>query len=203
MKAIYSLCSTLFFTLGSCDSSTKAYKNGDIIFQISLSAQSKAIQLATQSQYSHCGIIYQKGNEYFVFEAVQPVKLTPLKEWIARGENHHYVIKRLKNAQSILSPKVLVSMQKEGEKLRGKKYDIYFGWDDQRIYCSELIWKIYKRGANIEIGKLQKLKDFDLDNEVVREKLKERYGKTIPLNEKVISPASIFDDSQLIEVGRN
>lgn len=203
MKAIYSLCSALFFTLGSCDSSTKAYKNGDIIFQISLSAQSKAIQLATQSQYSHCGIIYQKGNEYFVFEAVQPVKLTPLKEWIARGENHHYVIKRLKNAQSILSPKVLVSMQKEGEKLRGKKYDIYFGWDDQRIYCSELIWKIYKRGANIEIGKLQKLKDFDLDNEVVREKLKERYGKTIPLNEKVISPASIFDDSQLIEVGRN
>ncbi|MDI9879215.1 YiiX family permuted papain-like enzyme [Flectobacillus longus] len=203
MKVIYSLCSALFFTLGSCDSSTKAYKNGDIIFQISLSAQSKAIQLATQSQYSHCGIIYQKGNEYFVFEAVQPVKLTPLKEWIARGENHHYVIKRLKNAQSILSPKVLVSMQKEGEKLRGKKYDIYFGWDDQRIYCSELIWKIYKRGANIEIGKLQRLKDFDLDNEVVREKLKERYGKTIPLNEKVISPASIFDDSQLIEVERN
>jgi uncharacterized protein YycO len=49
-------------------------------------------------------------------------------------------------------------MQKEGEKLRGKKYDIYFGWDDQRIYCSELVWKIYKRGANIEIGKLQRLK---------------------------------------------
>lgn len=187
----------------SCHSSTKVYKNGDIIFQISLSAQSKAIQLATQSQYSHCGIIYQKGNEYFVFEAVQPVKLTPLKEWIARGKNQHYVIKRLKNARSILTPKVLVSMQKEGEKLRGKKYDIYFGWDDQRIYCSELVWKIYKRGANIEIGKLERLRDFDIDHKVVRKKLKERYGERIPLSEKVISPASIFEDSQLIEVERN
>ena len=201
MKSI--LCFALFFVLESCHSSTKAYKNGDIIFQISLSAQSKAIQLATQSQYSHCGIIYQKGNEYFVFEAVQPVKLTPLKEWIARGKNQHYVIKRLKNAQSILTPKVLVSMQKEGEKLRGKKYDIYFGWDDQRIYCSELVWKIYKRGANIEIGKLQRLRDFDIDHKVVRKKLKERYGDRIPLSEKVISPASIFEDSQLIEVERN
>ncbi|NBB29323.1 YiiX family permuted papain-like enzyme [Cellulophaga sp. BC115SP] len=201
MKSI--LCFALFFVLESCHSSTKAYKNGDIIFQISLSAQSKAIQLATQSQYSHCGIIYQKGKEYFVFEAVQPVKLTPLKEWIARGKNQHYVIKRLKNAQSILTPKVLVSMQKEGEKFRGKKYDIYFGWDDQRIYCSELVWKIYKRGANIEIGKLQRLRDFDIDHKVVRKKLKERYGERIPLSEKVISPASIFEDSQLIEVERN
>lgn len=201
MKSI--LCYALFFVLESCHSSTKVYKNGDIIFQISLSAQSKAIQLATQSQYSHCGIIYQKGNEYFVFEAVQPVKLTPLKEWIARGKNQHYVIKRLKNAQSILTPKVLVSMQKEGEKLRGKKYDIYFGWDDQRIYCSELVWKIYKRGANIEIGKLQRLRDFDIENKLVRKKLKERYGDRIPLSEKVISPASIFEDSQLIEVERN
>ena len=94
-------------------------------------------------------------------------------------------------------------MQKEGKKLQGKKYDIYFGWDDQRIYCSELIWKIYKRGANIEIGKLQRLKDFDLENKLVRKKLEERYGKRIPLGEKVISPASIFEDSQLVEVDRN
>lgn len=203
MKSIFCLCYALFFTLGSCHSSTKSYKNGDLIFQISRSSQSKAIQLATHSKYSHCGIIYQKGTEYFVFEAVQPVKLTPLNEWIARGEKHHFVVKRLKNAESILTPKVLDAMQKEGKKLQGKKYDIYFGWDDQRIYCSELIWKIYKRGANIEIGKLQRLKDFDLENKLVRKKLEERYGKRIPLSEKVISPASIFEDSQLVEVDRN
>ena len=49
-------------------------KNGDIIFQTSLSAQSKAIQLATKSKYSHCGLIFKEKNTYYVFEAIQPVK---------------------------------------------------------------------------------------------------------------------------------
>jgi hypothetical protein len=53
-------------------------QNGDIIFQTSLSTQSKAIQLATNSPYSHCGIIYKDGEKFYVFEAVQPVKKTPL-----------------------------------------------------------------------------------------------------------------------------
>ena len=38
-------------------------KNGDLIFQTSLSGQSKAIQLATDSKYSHCGLIYKDGND--------------------------------------------------------------------------------------------------------------------------------------------
>src|SRR5690606_1742654 len=67
-------------------------RNGDLIFQTSLSAQSKAIQLATNSKYSHCGIIYCDNGQSYVFEAVQPIKTTALDEWIARGENGHYVI---------------------------------------------------------------------------------------------------------------
>ena len=38
----------------------KKIKNGDIIFQTSKSSQSKAIQLATNSKYSHMGIISWK-----------------------------------------------------------------------------------------------------------------------------------------------
>ena len=51
-------------------------REGDLIFQTSLSGQSRAIQLATHSQYSHCGIIHLKGTDYFVYEAVEPVKWT-------------------------------------------------------------------------------------------------------------------------------
>lgn len=49
-------------------------KNGDLIFQTSLSGQSKAIQIATKSKYSHCGIIYIDNGRFYVFEAIQPVK---------------------------------------------------------------------------------------------------------------------------------
>src|SRR5690606_18770234 len=99
-------------------------KNGDLIFQTSLSGQSKAIQLATNSKYSHCGIIYSDNGHFYVFEAVQPVKTTPLDKWIARGENGHYVVKRLKDADQFLTTETLQKMKQEGERFIGKNYDL-------------------------------------------------------------------------------
>ncbi|MDR3626455.1 MAG: YiiX/YebB-like N1pC/P60 family cysteine hydrolase [Ignavibacteriaceae bacterium] len=129
-------------------------KDGDIIFQTSLSRQSKAIQLVTYSKYSHCGIIYKINDDYMVFEAVQPIRYTPLAKWIARGDDNHFVIKRLNNADSILTPDNVKKMLKAGESFKGKDYDIYFERSDKNIYCSELIWKVYKRTLGFEIEKL-------------------------------------------------
>ena len=178
-------------------------KNGDLIFQTSRSGQSKAIQLATKSKYSHCGIIYKDGNDCYVFEAVQPVKRTPLDSWIARGQDGKYAIKRLKNADQVLTPTTLIKMKQVGDQFNGKNYDRTFEWSDDRIYCSELIWKIYERATGIEIGKLEKLSNFDLTNEAVLKIMKERYGNKIPTEEIVISPASIFDSELLITVKSN
>ncbi|MES2621181.1 MAG: YiiX family permuted papain-like enzyme [Bacteroidota bacterium] len=178
-------------------------KNGDLIFQTSLSGQSRAIQLATKSKYSHCGLIYKEGNRFYVFEAIQPVKRTPLDKWIARGQDGKYVIKRLKNADQILTPTTLKKMQQVGDKFNGKNYDLTFEWSDDKIYCSELIWKVYQRATGIEIGKLEKLSDFDLTNEAVKKKMKERYGEKFPTEEIVISPASVFDSELLTTVKSN
>jgi len=185
--------------LGSLKLEQKIH-NGDIIFQTSKSSQSKAIQFATNSKYSHMGIIYENDGKYFVYEAVQPVKLTPLKEWINRGENGHYVIKRLENAKAILTPEMLSKMKRVGDKYKGKSYDIYFEWSDDKIYCSELVWKMYKESADIEIGKLEQLSDFDLSNDIVKAKMKERYGDNIPMDEKVITPAAMFNSDKLITI---
>ena len=178
-------------------------KNGDLIFQTSLSSQSQAIQLATNSKYSHCGIVYIENGQFYVFEAIQPVKTTPLDKWIARGKDGHYVIKRLKNADQILTEETLQKMKAVGEKFRGKNYDLTFEWSDDKIYCSELIWKIYQRATGIELGKLQKLSEFDLTNDLVKKKIKERYGDKIPTEETVISPDALFDSELLITVKEN
>ena len=97
-----------------------------------------------------------------------------------------------------MTREALWNMKVLGEMFSGKKYDLFFDWSDDKIYCSELIWKIYQRGAGTEIGKLQKLKDFDLSSPAVKQKMKERYGNNIPMDETVISPAAIFD-SELVE----
>jgi len=177
-----------------------AFQDGDIIFQTSNSSQSKAIQLATQSVYSHMGIIYQIDGEWMVYEAIQPVQLTALSTWIARGKEQHYVVKRLRQSEEVLTPSAIAKMKAFGEGFHGKAYDIYFEWSDERIYCSELVWKIYKHATGIEIGQLEELKDFDLSSKAVQDKMQERYGSNIPMNEKVISPAAIFQSPLLLTV---
>lgn len=178
----------------------KKLKSGDIIFQTSKSQQSKAIQLATHSKYSHVGIVYVENDRILVYEAVQPVKLTPLSEWINRGEKKHFVVKRLKESDKYLTNSNLMNMKSIGEKYIGKNYDIYFEWSNDKIYCSELVWKIYKEAIGIEIGNLQTLKEFDLENEIVKEIMQKRYGETIPLNEKVISPSEMFNSDKLVTI---
>jgi hypothetical protein len=179
---------------------TSQLRDGDLIFHTSLSAQSQAIQLATHSPYSHCGILYQKEGQWQVFEAVQPVQLTPLAAWIARGKDAHFVTKRLRDAATALTPAALTRLKTAGQPLLGRRYDLYFGWDDDRIYCSELIWKVYERGIGRRIGQLQQLRDFDLSHPAVQAKLRERYGRHLPLAETVISPVSLFNSPELVTV---
>ncbi len=191
---------SFLFSTSFTSKSSESFQNGDIIFQTSQSKQCTAVQIATRSIYSHCGIIYIEKNKVFVYEAVGPVKMTPFNEWIQHGKDSKYVVKRLKNASTELTPTIFAKVKASGEKYKGKSYDLYFGWSDEKIYCSELVWKIYKQGANIEVGKLQKLKEFDLSSKEVKAIIKERYGDNIPLDEIVISPKSIFDSELLVTV---
>lgn len=175
-------------------------QDGDIIFQTSASGQSKAIQIATGSKYSHMGIVCRQDEGLMVYEAIQPVKLTPLNDWIARGMDGHYVVKRLKNAEEILTPETVKQMKTVGNEYLNKDYDIYFEWSDEKIYCSELVWKIYKKSTGIEIGELDKLSNFNLSDPIVRQKIEERFGNNLPLNETVISPSAMFDSDKLVTV---
>lgn len=149
------------------------------------------------------GILYVIHGKYYVYEAVQPVTLTPLEIWIRRGLNHFCMVKRLKDASALLTPEILKKMRAEGEKFKGRDYDMYFEWSDERIYCSELVWKIYKRGAGAEIGKLKKIRDFDLSSPVVQKKMEERYGKRIPWDEWAVSPADMLHSERLFTVSEN
>ena len=175
-------------------------QNGDIIFQTSQSSLSDAIQRATKSKYSHMGIVNINNGQPFVFEAVEPVKLTPFHDWVARGEGGYYVVKRLANAKERLTPKAIERMLKVGRMFEGKHYDHYFEWSDDRIYCSELVWKIYKRALDLKIGKLQTMQEFDFSDPLVQEKVRERFGDSLPKTETVISPAAIFASELLVTV---
>ena len=198
-RRVRAVIAALIFFSVSCGAET-IFQEGDIIFQTSKSAQSKAIRLATKSKYSHMGILFMKDGALCVLEAVEPVKYTPLSEWLERGEGGHYAVMRLAGAGGAINENSIKKLRQTGEGFLGRHYDPYFEWSDERIYCSELVWKIYQRALGIEIGSLAPLGSFDLSSREVQAKIKERYGNKLPLKEKAISPAAMFASPKLVKV---
>jgi cell wall-associated NlpC family hydrolase len=194
------MISSLLLPLLLVSTATPAVRDGDIVFQTSVSSQSAAIQKATRSPWSHMGIVFFRDRAPFVYEAVEPVKATPLAQWVARGVGGRVVVKRLKDAASALTPDALRALRREIERMVGRHYDLAFGWSDDRIYCSELVWKAYDRALGRRIGRLQRLRDFDLEEPLVKRSLKERYGASVPLDEPVISPGAMYESEELVTV---
>ena len=127
------------------DAETAGILPGDLIFQESRSGQAAAIMEVTRSRYSHCGIVVKRGNDLFVAEAIDPVRVvdTPadalrsLKDWIKAGKDAHAVIKRVHGG---LSPERLEQLEQSMRRFQGKPYDTLFQWSDDKIYCSEFIY---------------------------------------------------------------
>jgi len=187
------------FLIVFCSCSQQKLQDGDIIFQSSTSQQSKAIEIATNSPYSHCGIVFYENGEAYVYEAVQPVGKRSLEDWIASGVDGKYKIKRLKD-KSKLTPEKLKEMRNYSLTHFGKNYDGYFNWSDKEMYCSELVWKIYKVNLDVSLAKPLPLKEFNIDAVEVRKVMQKRYGNQIPYDELMISPAQIFQSPLLEDV---
>jgi len=97
-------------------------------------------------------------------------------------------------------------MRRLGTSWLGKPYDLQFRWDDGRLYCSELVYKLYERAAGIRIGTLRKAKHFKLGSREVQRLRAQRFGGAKPSfdpEETVISPQSMFEDPRLITVFEN
>ena len=200
-KSFLSVFFLVFSSLLARCSAADTLREGDILFQSNISPQCQAIKAATHSPYTHCGMILKKDGALYVYEALEPVMYTPLDEWVARS-NKHYVAKRLKDT-SLVTPAVIAKMKKAGEKYRGKHYDPYFEWSDERIYCSELVWKLYKETTGLELGVPLPLSSYYLSSDIVKKTMAQRYGNKIPLNEKMIAPSGIFESGLLMTVYSN
>jgi hypothetical protein len=152
-------------------------KEGDIVFVFSKSRQSPFIAYATGSLYTHCGIIVTKENNLYVLEASNCVKLTPYKEFIKYARWGHYDRIRI----------VPNNIKIDYEKYLGKKYDLQFDFNNNKMYCSELVYLIYKEQFNIELCKPKQIKEYNILG--LGNLLKNR---NMSLDSYVVAPYDIF-----------
>lgn len=134
-----------------------------------------------------------------VYEAVNPVKITSLDNWINRGQNKSYRVLRYRTK---LSSEQIQAIKSYSQKQLGKSYDLKFQWSDGKMYCSELVWKAYK-AAGIELCKPNKFSDYNINSPLARQAIRQRYGKSINLDEPVVAPSDIFNSWSLRVVKSN
>jgi hypothetical protein len=189
---IFSLVLSLIIVLSACSQETGfEFQEGDIILQSLNSMQCEAVKAATNSDYSHCGIVIEDGGKLVIYEAVGPVKKTEIKAFTDSGTNGHYVVLRSKDKK--IDPS---EMRAYCNSELGKPYDIYFNWDDTELYCSEFVWKAYA-ACGIEVCSTRPLKDYDLSSPLVKRIMNERYGTEIPYSEPMVAPSNLFESNQL------
>ena len=169
-------------------------KEGDLYFQsLPRNAVVNAIEGASESPYSHFGILVRKGDEWFVLEAIGPVMETPLAKWITQARDRHYDVFRLKVEHERNIPAFI----KAAKEYMGRPYDIRYRMDDKKIYCSELIFKGYRDATGKSLGKLVKFGDLKW---VRHTPVILAIEGSIPLNRIMITPRHLSEAKQLEKV---
>jgi hypothetical protein len=164
---------------------------GDLYFQsLPRNAVIDAIEGASESPYSHCGILVRKGGGWFVLEAIGPVRETPLAKWIKQARDRHYDVFRLREKHEVHIPEYI----KAARKYLGRPYDIRYRMDDEKIYCSELIFKSYRDATGEQLGKLVKFGDLKWGRHVP---IIIAIEGSIPVNRIMITPRHLSEAKQL------
>lgn len=168
-------------------------RDGDIVFQQTGGEQGRAVRLATNSPWTHVGVLFQEKGRWMVYEAVGPVRSLPFEEWTAHGENGTWVAKRWVGADTTEATTLRDALKRAGERFRGLPYDLGFRWSDERIYCSELVWKMYAEGLGIHLCEPLPMKTYALASPTVQKVMRDRYGDTPPLDEPMVAPGALFN----------
>ena len=194
----------------------KSFKRGDIIFQTSRSGQSLAISLASKSPFSHMGIVDRdEYGELVVLEATATTRATPLLNWVKKGLGERIAVYRFPDLTDASADAISSAARKHF----GKKYDPFFYSSEDELYCSELVYLAFKAGANLELGKYQKVNSLDLDSFAARNVIRGRWNRyplcanggakdfescfAIIQQQDLITPESIARDDRLVKVYSN
>jgi permuted papain-like amidase YaeF/Yiix C92 family enzyme len=187
--------------------------DGDLVFQTSTNSQAIPILVATAHPFTHTGLIAHDGGNIVVIEAGRTVTATSLANWVRRGLLRRVAIYRDANLTAEQRAKIVAA----AKNLYGRPYDIFFSFNNDAIYCSELAYLAYKE-VGIEIGTIQKVSELNFDNRFVKKLIQQRWQRDpectsrhydfeqcydLILHQDLVTPVSIANDGQFERIYSN
>ena len=172
---------------------------GDVVFQYTNTRTAKLVEHVTGSRVTHVGIVIKRKGRTYVLEASGPVKYTPFRKFLAKSKKNWFTIKKPKKK---LTKKQQNMLRRNAKKWVGKPYDIKFLWDNNKIYCSELVYKMYSE-IGIDLGGKQKIEEVlgprGTHGRVIKYYIKKYHKsyKKIPLKQTIVTPIRMFHSEKL------
>jgi hypothetical protein len=165
---------------------------GDIVFQaLPPNDLTRAIEGATGSSLSHCGVVALDRGRWVVIEALGTVRETPLEQWIGRGRLGYVLACRLDDRFRGDIPAFIAACRT----YLGRPYDTRYRMDDEAIYCTELPYKAFRQVTEQQLGELVRLGD--LRWQPYEQTIRKYEGGDPPLERLMITPRDMAEAEQL------
>lgn len=159
------------------------FQDGDLLFVSCGGRLCRVIEDVTDSPFSHVGMIRGSGAEAQVIEAFGPVGEVPLQEFLARSDGEFTLMRWVGEPAERVG-----DIQQAIRAMYGRPYDARYRWDDEAIYCSELIYKGLEAATGIRAAPLRKLGELNVEPH--REFIVGLEG-SLPLDRRMITPADL------------
>ncbi|MFT3735139.1 MAG: YebB family permuted papain-like enzyme [Rhodocyclaceae bacterium] len=127
---------------------------GDVVFIRLPVLLFRKVANATASWTNHVGIVIgQENGEWMVAESCVPfARKRRFRDFVARSEHQHYVVRRL---HTPLSPPQGLRLQAAVSARLGTLYHTGFALHSRRQFCSKFVFEVLREACGQQIGEIE------------------------------------------------
>ncbi len=175
-------------------------KTGDLVFIQSAARYATALGSAMPGTMNHVGVVFVTADGPQVVSAGNKLDQSSYDRFLrTNGSKGRIVIKRLADADRLLTDERMLPLKQFSFTSRGREFDYGFDWGDSTLYSSEYVYKAFDKGPGVQLGKKQTLASLGLDAAMAKQ-IGDKYGTALSVDTEVVTPTSIFEDERLITV---
>lgn len=186
------------------------WRDGDVVVQDAQVADMLPLFQTDGSGQTHMGIVEARPGGAVVIEATDKVRETPMREFIARGEDGAFSAYRVNG----LTPEQGKAVVEAARRQMSKPGDFFLRRNWDQLYSSELV-RLSFDDVDVDLGRVQKLGKTAGDLGVVRSKFMRNWAANedcskrsftmdqcwaYMIKQDVITPASIAADSRMTKI---